>query len=191
MVINEFLPRPQSDWSEDGSINNGDEFIELMNMGATSINIKYWKLDNGANSHAYVLPDVTLIPRQILVFFHFETNLPLTDGGGTVRLVKSDGHTADIFNYPPVVALDRTWCRLSSGTGFLTFACPPTPGRPNIPFDPDPAASAAGLICALPDTVPSAMASAECSGPGGRIWNPPLQIQSRLPRKSKWEVFVE
>jgi len=33
VVINEILPRPGSDWNGDGQINNGDEFIEVENLG--------------------------------------------------------------------------------------------------------------------------------------------------------------
>jgi len=197
VVINEFLPHPHSDWNDDGSVNTGDEYIELLNMGTASINIKNWKLDNGANTQAYVLPDITLLPHQILVFFHFETNLPLSDGGGTVRLVKSDGRTADIFNYPPVEALDRTWCRLESGRGFLNFACPPTPGRPNIPVNPTPAMTATRTEtsekskCTLGDTVPPEKATAACNGGGAEISNSSPGNQFWLPNHLKWRVFVE
>ena len=31
--LNEILPRPGSDWNGDGAVNNGDEFIEVENLG--------------------------------------------------------------------------------------------------------------------------------------------------------------
>jgi hypothetical protein len=197
VIINEFLPHPHTDWNLDGKVNVEDEYIELINMGTTSINIRNWKLDNGANTTGYVLPDTIMLPHQILVFFHFETGISLSDGGGTVRLVKSDGHTADIFNYPPVEAMDRTWCRLSSGKGFLEFACQPSPGRPNTPSNPTPTkaekTSTPGKIsgCNLVDTIPSSMSSAECNGTGAGVWNSPSETEFWLLPRWKWPVFVE
>ena len=197
VVINEFLPHPHTDWNEDGSINVGDEYIELLNMGTSSINIKNWTLDNGPNTTAYNLPDMNMLPHQILVFFHFETGIPLSDGGGSVRLRKSDGRTADNDNYPPVEAVDRTWCRLPSGSEPLTFACRPSPGRPNIPFNvdtptpvPEPGTNEEGK-CNLSDIVPPEMASVECGGIGAGVWNQPLETQFWLPSRWKWAVFVE
>jgi Lamin Tail Domain len=197
VIINEFLPHPHSDWNEDGATNVGDEYIELLNMGVTNINIQYWQLDNGANTTAYVLPDINMLPHQILVFFHSETGIPLSDGGGTVRLLKSDGHTADIFNYPPVEAMDRTWCRLSSGKGFLEFVCQPSPGRPNAPSNPTPTkvemTSTPGKVsgCNLTDTIPASMTSAECNGTGAGVWNSPLETEFWLLPRWKWPVFIE
>ena len=197
VIINEFLPHPSSDWNEDGEVNVNDEYIELINLSVSPVSIKNWKLDNGANTTSYALPDIKMLPRQILVFFRFETNIPLSDGGGTVRLVKSDGRTADIFTYPPVEAMDETWCRLYSGTGFLTFACVPTPGRPNLVANPTPAVTPtpAGIIenreCNLADTVPLPVTSAECNNAGGGIWQAPPINSFLLPRQGKWLAFIE
>ncbi|MFH0879539.1 MAG: lamin tail domain-containing protein, partial [Lentisphaerota bacterium] len=133
VVLNEFLPRPASDWNEDGEANSRDEYIELINMGVADINIGNWKLDDIANggSDPYILPDLTLIQYQIVRFYASETGISLSDGGDTVRLIKPDGHTTDIQNYAVVAASDRTWCRLPDGNGAWAFACFPTPGRLN------------------------------------------------------------
>jgi hypothetical protein len=190
-VINEVLPFPHADWNEDGSVGVGDEYIELMNLGATSINIKNWRLDNGDPSIVFTLPDVSLLPRQILVFFHFETGISLGDSGGTVRLVKPDGTVADIYIYPPVEAMDRTWCRLPGKSGALEFACQPSPGRPNIPFTYVPAPAGGEGACALADTVPPEMAWAECGCAGAGIWNEAEGSQVWMSKRWKWDVFVE
>ncbi len=197
VIIYEFLPHPHSDWNDDGAINVGDEYIELINLSTNPVNIKNWRLDNGANTPAFTLPDISMLPRQILVFFRFETNIPLSDGGGTVRLVKSDGRTADIFTYPPVEAMDRTWCRLFSGSGFLTFGCDPTPGRPNVFANPTPVATPTGTgpavipECNLSDTVPQAMSSTECGSTGGGIWEAPPANPFVLHNPWKWPAFIE
>ena len=196
VVINEFLPRPHTDWNEDGTVNVGDEYIELLNIGATTVNIKNWKLDNGGKGY-YTLPDRDLLPRQIVVFFHSESGISLRDGGGTVRLLKPDGYIADFDNYPKVKATDQIWCRLPDGTGGWAFACQPGPGRPNIPFDsatPTPG-SGPGMgeetDCSLIDTAPQSVVLAECVGFGSGIWNAGRENQLWLHDRWKWSVFVE
>ncbi len=197
VIIYAFLPHPHSDWNQDGQVNVNDEYIELINLSPSPISIKNWKLDNGAGTTAFILPDMSLDSRQIKLFFRSETGIPLSDGGGTVRLVKSDGRTADLFNYPPVEAMDRTWCRLFNGSGFLTFDCSPTPGRPNVPANPTPVITPTGTItvenpeCSLSDTVPPDMTGPECSGLGGGIWQAPPMEPRLFYRKWKWPVFIE
>ena len=135
-MLNEFLPHPRTDWNGDGTMDTGDEYIELINMGTASVNVSNWKLDNGAGSaNSFALPNLTLLPRQIAVFYHADTGIGLSDVGSSVRLLKPDGRTADIYNYPFVTAADRTWCRLPDGTGGWGFVCSPRRGnrmkRPN------------------------------------------------------------
>jgi len=196
VVINEFLPRPHTDWNADGIVNVGDEYIEIMNIGAATVNIKNWKLDNGGNG-SYKLPDLDLVPRQIKVFFHSETGISLRDGGGTVRLLKPDGYIADIYNYPKVKSTDRAWCRLSDGNGSWAFACQPGPGRPNIPFEsatPTPGSGPTKIEetgCSLEDIVPQSVLLAECGGFGSGIWNASRENQFWLQERWKWNIFVE
>ena len=166
VVINEFLPHPRRDWNGDGTANTADEYIELMNMGTRSVNLRNWRLDNGAGTPAYTLTALTLLPRQIALYFRSVTGLALSDGGGSVRLVKPNGTTADIYNYPPVAAADVTWCRLPDGSGVWTFACRPSPSSPNAPLGPTPTYAPPG----------------PGEGSGGVFW---------LESRSKWEVFVE
>ena len=168
VILNEFLPHPHTDWNHDGKANVGDEYIELINMGSEATNIKNWKLDGGAGSDSFLLPDVTLQPRQISFFFHSQTGLSLSDGGGTVRLLKADGYVADAFTYPVVEKTDITWCRLPDGTGTWGFSCAPSPGLPNgitHTFTPSPE-------------------------PAG-IWKSPGEDVFWLQNRWKWDVFVE
>jgi hypothetical protein len=190
MAINEVLPYPQSDWNEDGQIDAGDEYIELINLGATKINIKNWTLDTGERSPSFSLLNLNVLPRQILVFFHFETGLGLGDSGGSVRLLKPDGSIADIYTYPPVQAGDRSGCLLENGSG-PQFACRPSPGRPNIAYEPVPVAPNNGGICMLTDSVPQEMAWAECNGPGRGVWNEPVESRLWLNKLWKWDLFLE
>ena len=166
VVINEFLPRPRLDWNGDGTANNTDEFIELINMGTRPVDLKNWRLDTGSGTPYYILPTLTLLPRQIARYFRSETALALSDGGGSVRVVKPDGSTADIYNYPPVAAADVSWCRLPDGTGLWAFACHPSPASLNINLGATPTYAPPG----------------PGEGSGGVFW---------LESRSKWEVFVE
>jgi hypothetical protein len=194
VIINEFLPHPGFDWNQDGKTDVQDEFIELINLSSGSVNISRWRLDTGAGTQSFELPSVTLLPRQIVVLFRYETSLQLPDGGGTVRLVKPDGRTADIFTYPPVTSLEVTWCRLASGTGFLGFDCAPTPGRPNVRIS-DRAAGGATLNerddCGLSDLVPEPIRLAECHGAGANIWEEIPSVPICIGQFGKWLVYVE
>jgi hypothetical protein len=195
VVINEFLPHPRTDWNGDGTINTGDEYIELINMGTEPINVQKWKLDNGGGSaNSYALPSLTLLPRQMAVFYHADTGIPLSDTGSSVRLLKPDGHTADIYNYPVVTAADRTWCRLPDGTGGWGFTCRPTPGLPNERFIPTTPGTGsgeeAGSFC-LMNTAPVPVQSAECSSPGTKMWGEAGNGETWLKSRLKWDVFVE
>ena len=196
VVINEFLIHPHTDWNGDGITNSGDEYIELINMGTISISLQNWKLDNGVGgpSVPYTLPDVTLLPRQIVEFYHSDSRIGLSDGGGTVRLLRSDGRTADIFNYPFVEAADKSWCRLPDGTGTWAFACYPTPGKLNKPSgsQPLPPAGTAGndLLC-LAGTAPQMVLFAECNSPGSKMWAESGGGEFWLNSFGKWAVYVE
>jgi len=81
---------------------------------------------------SYSLPDMTLQPRQIAYFFGTLTGINLSDGGGSVRLLKPSGAIADAFTYPRWSGPDRTWFSSTDGTGTWGFNCLPSPGRPNI-----------------------------------------------------------
>ena len=203
VVINEILPHPHHDWNNDGTANTGDEYIELINMGTSAISLKNWKLDNGIGgaSTPYVLPDVTLQPHQMVLYFHTDTGVGLSDSGSTVRLLKPDGRTADLVTYPLVEATDQTWCRLPDGDGAWEFICQPTPGKANLRIvivSPTPTSTPAtprvevklDPVC-LMNTLPAAIFTAECNTPGLKIWGKSGMQQFWLESRGKQDVFVE
>ena len=204
VVINEFLPHPRSDWNGDGVANVGDEYIELINLGVEAVSLQNWKLDDGdGGSSPYKLPDVTLEPRAIARFFHADTGIALSDGGSTVRLLKSGGQIADAFTYDVVEAADITWCRLPDGGAVWTFACRPTPGRPNARGEssyltPTPSSApgeqTAPEGCPLADTIPAGIIQAECGESPAAIWNWDLWGEGEefwLESRFKWGVFIQ
>ncbi len=204
IVINEFLPRPRSDWNGDGAVNVYDEYIEIMNVGTDAVSLKGWKLDDDlGGSSPYTLPDITLEPRAITRFFRTDTGIILGDGGDTVRLLKPGGQTADIYTYPVVEKADIAWCRLPDGNGAWTFACRPTPGRPNARSEsgyltPTPSSGREGQNapagCPLADSLAEGIIQSECGDSSAGIWNWGLWAEGGerwLENRFKWDVFIQ
>jgi hypothetical protein len=194
-VLNEFLPHPQNDWNADGVANVGDEYIEVINLGSVDLNMKGWRLDTGLNSPTtYTLPDTLLKPRGIAVFFGSQTGISLSDGGGTVRLLRTDGRIFDAFTYPAVEVPERTWCRLPDGGDRWGFNCRPTPSRPNISITATPVPGTQTVenpSCPQINTAPQPLVFAECGGFGARISGNPLERIFWLQDHWKWGVFVQ
>jgi hypothetical protein len=180
ILINEFLPRPGSDWNHDGQINVYDEFIEIINADSVDINLKGWQLDDAANagSDAFVLPDKVLKPGQRAVYYGLQSNILLSDGGDTVRLIRSNGEVADVQEYKFARLPDVSECQYPEGPGYFGVwrqDCFPTPGTANkLTGDLPPAPEGLGVLeptCLLPDTLLEAFKLAECNGYGGNMWN--------------------
>ncbi|MBV6391066.1 MAG: hypothetical protein KPEEDBHJ_00270 [Anaerolineales bacterium] len=201
-ILNEILARPGYDWNRDGKADVFDEFIEIKNLTAIDISLGGWKLDTVNGRKTFSLPEVTLKPGERVVFYSKETNLLLSDGGETVRLVNSSGKIYDAFTYNLARAEDASFCRLPDGNpGDSWFEdCTPTPNLINTregkaPTSPDGAAS---IFCNLPDTIPVEFFIPECHGYGADIWNPyywdfvnwidKLWIQQT---NEKWRTFIE
>ncbi len=194
VVLNEFLPHPQTDWNGDGTANVGDEYIEIINVSPNTLNVKGWKLDTGVNSvKTFTLPDLTLQPRQIATFFDSQTGLSLSDGGGTVRLL--NGRIVDAYTYPVVELPERTWCRLPDGSAFWGFVCRPTPGQPNISVSAalpvSGSVAGGGSNCPQGNIAPQALVLAECGSFGTGITNNLGEGTFWLPSRWKWGVFLE
>lgn len=206
LAINEFVPRPGSDWNNDGLINNGDEYIELINHGVVSINLSGYRLDDEANigSDPFTLPAITLEPGERIVFYGSETGLLLSDGGDGVRLLKPNGQLFDAYNYSVVEFPDQSICRLpdNGGADDWNENCFPTPGlrnslsgsllRPPTLIDIDQP------LCPIADTLPEGFILAECAPFGNNIWNRFYWDkfgwfgERSLPYvNGKWEVFAD
>jgi hypothetical protein len=197
VVLNEYLPRPLSDWDGDGEANSRDEYIEIINMGTREISLRNWKLDDAdGGSSPYTLPSLVLAPREIARFFASETGISLSDGGDTVRLIKPDGRNADIHSYSIVPLSNQTWCRLPDGTGTWGFVCRPTPGRPNILISPDDSSAGGGgaevdTRCGLPATIPQPFLWAECASTGGSVSDRPADSELWIFGIFKWVVIFK
>lgn len=204
VAINEFVPRPGRDWNNDGLINTGDEYIELINYGATSVNLSGWTLDDEINigSAPYRIPSLTLRPGERIVFYGSQTGLLLSDGGDAVRLLKPNGGLIDAFDYNVVNYPDQSFCRLpdKGGLGLWGNNCYPTPGLPNS-LGSAPNASIPLIndaLCPIADTLPQEFYWAECDPFGNAIWSRRYWDDAgwygelRLPNiNGKWDVFAD
>ena len=204
--INEFVPRPGSDWNNDGFINTSDEYIELINHGVVPVNLSGYRLDDEVNvgSNPFSLPSVTLEPGERIVFYGSQTGLLLSDGGDGVRLIKPNGQLGDAYNYSVVQFPDQSFCRLPDNGGLDDWNtnCYPTPGlrnslsgsilRPPTLEDEDQ------LLCPIADSIPYEFFLAECTPFGNNIWNRQYWDifgwygGKALPfMNGKWEVYAE
>lgn len=174
-IINEILARPGFDWNLDGRADVFDEFIEIKNLTAVEISLSGWKLDTLNGKKSFTLPDVKLKPGERVVFYSQQTNLLLSDGGETVRLIRSNGKIYDAFTYDIARAEDQSFCRLPDGNpGDSWFEdCVPTPNLTNTREGSVPSSIAGeSPACNLPDTIPPDFFLPECNGYGADIWNP-------------------
>jgi len=204
VVINEFLPRAGFDWNQDGKVDVFDEFIEIANLGPVDVNLSGWKLDDaaGQGSNPYTLPAKILKPGERIVFYASQTNVLLSDGGDTVRLLNPNNVIKDARSYSVVKVADVSWCRLPDINGSWFADCFPTPNQRNsrtgeVPATP-PGTGLEEQPCLLPDTLPEPFRQAECNGFGVDMWQSMYWDilgwfkEFLVPQNdSKWETFVE
>lgn len=203
-IINEILPRPGFDWNQDGRVDVFDEFIEIKNLSPIDINLSGWILGDEENtgSSPFVLPDVTLKPGQRRVFYGLQTNILLSDGGDSVRLIHPNGKIYDTYTYSIAKNADQSICRLPDGNvhGVWYEDCTPTPNLINTRDGVVPSLPGVHYespVCELPDTLPADFLFAECHGYGENIWNPFywdqngwLGAQTIPQNMSKWESII-
>ncbi len=130
VTLNEFLPDPDTDWNDDGSV---DEFIEIYNNGSHSVDISGWYLDDEANGGAdpFQIPSGTTIPAgNYLVFYDNETDVSLNNGGDSVRLLNENQTVLDNQTYPSSSS-GISYARYPDGYGNWATTPDPTPGSAN------------------------------------------------------------
>ncbi len=134
VVINEFLARPITDWNDDGSADNDDEWVELYNPRDTLVNIGGWKIDDsvGEGSSPHVIPQGTYLgPKDFLLYYRNETEISLDNYGENVTLLNESDAIVDIYSYyssDDDVAIGRYPDGSENWENFLL----PTPSMKNI-----------------------------------------------------------
>jgi hypothetical protein len=130
--LNELLAVPADvDWNGDGSIDTGDEWIELANPTQKAVDISGWYLDTGPNSRAYQIRRGTrLAAGGFLVLHRSRSGLALGDEGGRVRLLNPRRQVIETIEFP-ALATGASYSRRDVRT--WTDEWPPTPGKVNGP----------------------------------------------------------
>jgi hypothetical protein len=134
VFINEVLPAPTAvDWDGDGTANEIDEWIELVNIGDGKVKVSGWSVVSG--EQVYVLPrGFELEPGGFLVLFRAGTGIDLDDSGGQIQLLDSKDRLQDGMSYP-VLPADASYSRDKFGEWHSDW--PPSPGHPNWPNEPE------------------------------------------------------
>ncbi len=147
VFLNEVLPAPRDrDWDGDGMARFDDEWVELVNVGASAVDLGGWMLDDvlGGGSRPYVFPEGTVIPPgSYWVVFRRVSGVALNNGGDAVYLLFPDGREADRFVWDQSPGYDRSFGRQPDGYGRWQTGLSPSPGEPNPPL-PTPQASQPG-----------------------------------------------
>lgn len=92
IAISEIVP-----WPDNGSDN---EFIEIYNTGASTIDLVDWQIDDDiGGSPPYRILNAAIAPGQYLAFYNQETKIALNDSGDKVRLLDPDGEIKAEISY--------------------------------------------------------------------------------------------
>jgi hypothetical protein len=175
VVINEFLSQPRSDWNGDGEINSGDEFIEIINLGISSVSLSNWSLDDQpGDSTPYTIGNVSIEPGARMAFFSSQTGILLSTGGDSVRLFRSTGLITDAFTYDVIRTPDQSWCRFPDGGHVWVFGCVPTVAQVNKLAPTVIVGTQVESTLCLANTLPTEVQQAECDPIGLSAWDADL-----------------
>jgi hypothetical protein len=131
LIVTEIMPNPDGN---DGK----NEWIELSNTGAATLNLGNWTLDDGENgSKPYTIPDTTEIPAGTsLVISITETKISLGNTEDMVRLADFDGKIVSEISYEEApsgqsYSLIETVNEDGETSSDWIWTDTPTPGLPN------------------------------------------------------------
>jgi hypothetical protein len=192
VVINEFLAQPRADWNGDGTVDSGDEYIEIINVTTQAVSIANWYLDDQeGDSSRFFLPSVSLQPGAKKVFFASETGIQLSNLSDSVRLVMQNGTIQDAFTYTSNPVPGQSWCRLPDGTEKWLFGCEPTVATNNrLASALDSGGQALPSMCFLP-SLPVEVYRAECLPAGLEAWSRPYWSDFfQLLVESQGQLFI-
>ncbi len=126
VLINEFLPDPNTLWTE--------EWIELYNPLDSTVNVSGYVLDDitTGGTAPYTIPFGTTIPAHgFLVLYQSITGIGLNNAGDTVNYLMPDGTTVlDSYTYTSS-SDDISYGRETDGSSIWTTFDAPTPGATN------------------------------------------------------------
>jgi hypothetical protein len=151
VCVNEVLPFP---CGGPGSV--GDDFIELYNPSAETVDLGGWVLEVACGGVGrYTLPAGTFIgPRGFRVFYQQDTGLALPKDNGCVHLTAPDG-TRNSVSYV-ACSCDLSHGRLPDG-GNWAYNLAPSPGRANVrpTASPTPSSTPTWTVTPSPTATPT------------------------------------
>ncbi len=130
--LSELLSVPRRDWNRDGAVNDGDEWIELVNSRPVTVDLGGWSLETVPSLQPpYRIPTGTLLsPGGYAVFYRQQTGVALSDLGSELRLRDAGNAVVDRVLFPPLAG-DSSYSRDAAGGWHANW--PPSPGQPNQP----------------------------------------------------------
>ncbi|MFH1946660.1 MAG: lamin tail domain-containing protein [Candidatus Magasanikbacteria bacterium] len=121
--INEIMPNPAG-----SDVDN--EFIELINEGIETINLKDWSLGD-SSSQKYIITEGTITPGGYIIFKRSMTGIALNNtGGDEVKLYSGSGSLVDSIKYSSSAREDESYSRKGDNTWAWTIKI--TAGLKNI-----------------------------------------------------------
>ncbi|PIR76611.1 MAG: hypothetical protein COU32_01155 [Candidatus Magasanikbacteria bacterium CG10_big_fil_rev_8_21_14_0_10_42_10] len=121
--INEIYPNPPGSDSD-------DEFIELYNAGAETVDITNWKLGDSSKKR-YTITDGHLTPGAYLVLKRATTGIALNNSGGEeVGLYDPNGAMVEKTHFTGSAAEGQSWARKEDGSWAWTTEV--TPSEANV-----------------------------------------------------------
>jgi hypothetical protein len=135
LVINEYMPYPSStgvvdpnelDSNKDGALGGtSDEYIELVNSGASALDITGWKISDGSVRH--IFPSTVVPAGGAVIVFGGGTGLSIADFGNSIVQTATEGtslgllNSGDTFNIldgSDAIQLTETYAPASPGIAF-------------------------------------------------------------------------
>ncbi len=130
--INEVLPMPlEIDWNGDGTADEQDEWIELVNNSSQPVNVASWYLATVVDADfPYRIPRGTVIqPFSVTVFYCADMGLAIDDEQDTLRLIDAQGQVVDTVQVPGL--LPDTSYSWDPASEEWRSDWAPSPGTPN------------------------------------------------------------
>lgn len=123
LIITEVLPNPNR--------TEEDEFVEIYNAGAATVDMNGWKIDDGdGGSRAHTIRENVIIdPGEYVVFGRKKTKLAFNNTADSVRLYDSQDRLVSEVDYGGVIA-GASFARLPDGIWQWTTAV--TPGAATV-----------------------------------------------------------
>ena len=138
VVINEFLAGSETCCGADIFSGNTEDFVELYNFGADSININGWGFSDTDGLVTTIAPDTSIAPGEFLVLWFTgdnngfpEINEKLSLDGETIFIAGANGIPIISYDFGPQTD-DISYGRFPDGSETWEYFSSPTPGEENI-----------------------------------------------------------